>query len=173
VQGFSAPAIQGRIDVGSMATAMGLFDRRRPSASGETRGKEELAQLAGRVEALEDRLRRHGTMCRYPQMQSAVGKLADRLGEQLQSLKGALADSNAWPRPPAAVAHEGENDWARLSGDLSELATLGDDMHRTAIKFESLEATTAKTLMTIAGQQSDYEAELRKIALKCDPQALD
>ena len=152
---------------------MGLFDRLRPSATGENRGKDELAQLAGRLEALEDRLHRHAAMCRYPQMQSAVEALAEHLAEQLKSLKAALADKNAWPRPPAAVAHEGENDWARLSGDLSELATLGDDMHRAAIKFEAFDPPTAKTLMTIADRQSDYEAELRKIALKCDPQALD
>jgi hypothetical protein len=152
---------------------MGLFDRFRSAGSGETHAREELAELAGRVEALEDRLRRHAAMCRYPQMQSEAEKLADHQAQHLKTLKAVLAKRSGWPRPPAPVAHEGSNDWGRLSGDLNVIATLGDDMHRTAIKFEPLDEAIATTMRKIAEEDSEYEARLRKIALKCDPQALD
>ena len=156
-----------------MATAMGLFDWLRPAASGEARDGAELAALAGRVEALEDRMRRHAAMCRYPQMKAAVEQLAAQQGEHLKTLKGILADRNAWAHPPTPVAHEGENDWARLSNDLTELATLVVDAQRAGIKLEGTDEATAQTLLAIAEQDSHYEAELRKIALKCDPQAID
>lgn len=152
---------------------MGLFDWLRPSAAGNVDDSIELAELTGRIEALVDRLRRHAAMCRYPQDRSAVEQLAEHQAEHLKSLKSILADRNAWARPPAGVAHEGSNDWGRLSGDLNELGTLGDDMHRTAIKFEAFDTATAKVLHEIAAQDSNYESKLRQIALKCDPQAID
>ncbi len=152
---------------------MGLFDWLRPSAAGDADNDTELAELTGRIEALVDRLHRHAAMCRYPQMRSAVEQLAEHQAEHLKSLKSILADRNTWARPPAGVASEGSNDWGRLSNDLNELATLGDDLHRTAIKFEAFDEPTAKVLLTMAAQDTDYESKLRQIALKCDPQAID
>ncbi|HVN30208.1 MAG TPA: hypothetical protein VMT64_17035 [Candidatus Binataceae bacterium] len=156
-----------------MATAMGLFDWLRPSAADNIDDNIELAALSGRIEALVDRMRRHAAMCRYPQMRSAVEQLAERQTEHLKSMKAILADRDLWARPPEPPASEGSNDWGRLSNDLNELATLGDDLHRTAIRFEAFDAATAKVLHKIAAEDSNYESELRKIALKCDPQAID
>ena len=157
---------------GRMATAMGLFDWLRPSTAGKAQNTE-LAELTGRIEALVDRLRRHAAMCRYPQMRIAVEQLAERQAEHLKSLKQTLAERDTWARPPAPPASEGSNDWGRLSGDLNELATIGDLLHRTAIKFEDSDAATAKVLHQIAADDSNYESDLRQIALKCDPQAID
>jgi hypothetical protein len=153
-----------------MAIDMGLFDRGNDPHSDQN---DKFAQLAGRVEALADRMHRHAAMCRYPQMRKVVEELAVQQERHLKSFKALLAERNRWPRPPAAVAHEGSNDWGRLSGDLTELAALGDEMHRAAIKWEAIDAAVAAVLDRAGDEDVDYEAELRKIALKCDPQALD
>jgi hypothetical protein len=153
-----------------MAIAMGLFDRGNDPRSDQN---DKLAELAGRVEALADRMHRHAAMCRYPQMRKVVEELATQQDRHLKLLRALLAERNLWPRPPAAVAHEGSNDWGRLSGDLNELATLGDDLHRESIRWEGVDATVAATLDRAGDEDADYEAELRKVALKCDPQALD
>jgi len=153
-----------------MAIAMGLFDRGNDPRSDQN---EKLAELTGRVEALAHRLHRHAAMCRYPQMAKTVEELAVQQDRQLRSFKASLAERNLWPRPPAPVAHEGSNDWGRLSGDLNELATIGDEMRRAAIRWEGIDRSVAAALDRAGDEDADYEAELRKVALKCDPQALD
>ncbi len=149
---------------------MGLFDRGKDPQSDQN---DKFAQLAGRIEALADRLHRHAAMCRYPQMAKVVDELATQQDRHVKSFKSSLADRNLWPRPPAALAHEGSNDWGRLSGDLNELATVGDELHREAIRWEGVDRTVAAALDRAGDEDADYEAELRKVALKCDPQALD
>jgi hypothetical protein len=153
-----------------MAIAMGLFDRGNDPHSDQN---DKLAELVGRIEAIADRMHRHAAMCRYPQMQKVVEELAVQQERHLKSFKGLLAERNLWPRPPAPVAHEGSNDWGRLSGDLNELAALGDELHRAAIRWEGIDPAVAAALDRAGDEDADYEAELRKVALKCDPQALD
>jgi hypothetical protein len=153
-----------------MATAMGLFNRGNDPQSDQD---DKLAELAGRIEALADRMHRHAAMCRYPQMRKVVEELATQQDRHLKSFKDLLADRHLWPRPPAPLAHEGSNDWGRLSGDLNVLAALGDELHRTAIRWEGIDRNVAAALDRAGDEDAAYGAELRKIALKCDPQALD
>ena len=152
---------------------MGIFDFLNPSAAPLARATVRLTEIAGRVEALADRLARHAEMCSLPTMRTGVAEVAEAQRGHLKVLKTILADLDAWPRPPASLAHEGLNNWERLSGDLDELIEIAADTGRAMLAWEHVDARTAETLGEIAAEDSPTTEKLRRIALKCDPQALD
>ena len=151
---------------------MGLFDRFRP-VSPEKRGLQELAELAGRKEALIKRLKRHAAMCPYPAMNKDLEAIAEKQEELFDSLRGCLMERDMWPRPPESLPREGLNSWERLSGDLEMLLAQTVGFQRASVIWEPIDGEVADRLMAIASADGECETMLRKIAAKCDPQALD
>jgi hypothetical protein len=156
-----------------MASGMGFFDRLRASVSTETRLSNELAELAGRNEALAARLVRHAAATTYSNIRAGVQALADEETVHLRRLKAILSARELWPRPPEPMAREGLNNWERLSADLELLSSLAAAFHRAAAEWESVDAAVADELAAIALEDDEHESELRRLALKCDPQAID
>lgn len=166
---------------GSMESAMGIFSRFKPSISGDKRSQSraesraiaDLADLVGRKEAFIGRLYRHADQCAYPAMAAQIRWLADKQAEHFKTLRAILVDRGAWPRPPADQPREGSNNWERLSGDLAILSAYASGLRRCAIEWEALDREVADTLAQVAAEDVDHESDLRQLALKCDPQALD
>ncbi len=156
-----------------MASGMGFFDKLRASVSSETRLSNELAEQVGRNEDLAARLSRHAAMTAYPYIKTGVQALAAREAIHLKRLKAILSARNLWPRPPEPVARDGANNWERLSADLEHLGSLAAAFHRAAAEWESVDQNVADQLAAIALEDGENESELRKLALKCDPQAID
>ncbi|HTR61898.1 MAG TPA: hypothetical protein VMH37_09360 [Candidatus Binataceae bacterium] len=155
-----------------MASAMGFFDRFLAS-SPEKAAVADLAELAGRKEALIARLERHAGMCSYANLRAGLELLATNQAESFKTLRSILSDRDTWPRPPESEPHEGSNNWERLSSDLELLRTIAIGMQKAAGTWEGVDAGVAEKLLPIAVADGDAESELRALALKCDPQALD
>ncbi len=154
-----------------MASAMGLFDRF--LSSPEKRALAELAALAGRKETLIDRLRRHASMCPYPTIKSGIDRIAEGQAESFKILRNILTDRDLWPRPPEATPREGSNNWERLTSDLEVLRVIAVGMQKEAGVWEGIDLSISQQIAQIAVADSEAEEELRALALKCDPQALD
>jgi len=155
-----------------MASAMGFFDKLL-SSSPEKAAVADLAELAGRKEALIARLERHAAKCSYLNIKTGLEGLAINQAEGFKTLRLILADHDAWPRPPEAEPHEGSNNWERLSSDLELLRAVAIAMQKAAGTWEGIDVGVTEKLMPIAISDGVAESELRALALKCDPQALD
>ena len=90
-----------------------------------------------------------------------------------KTLNTLLSDNNVWAKLPEAPLHDGSNNWARLGGDLEVLGTLAAEMRLAAVKWESIDEKIAAVVRRISEEDDQHESALRKLALKCDPQALD
>jgi hypothetical protein len=156
-----------------MASGMGFLDRFRASVSSETRLSNELAALVGKNEDLVARLERHSAMTTYPNIKSGVEALAGKEAGHLKRLRAILSARNLWPRPPEPAAREGANNWERLSADLELLESLAAAFHRAAAEWEGVDQEVADALAAIALEDDENESQLRRLALKCDPQAID
>ncbi len=152
---------------------MGILQRIRGGASPETRLLEELAEIAGRHRGLAVRLARHGARCTYPNIARGLGELSARASEQARVLEALLRERNIWPRLPEDPAADGASNWQRVSGDLALLLELARAMNRQALQWESIDAALAQRLRDVALADNRDMSELRELALKCDPQALD
>ena len=128
--------------------------------------------LAGHNQGLVDRLKRHAALA-SANIKTGVEVLAEAEAAHVKVLNSILADNNVWARLPETPLHDGENNWARLSGDLEVLGALAADLRVTAMRWEAVDEGVADTLLELAIEDSDRESELRKLALKCDALALD
>ena len=155
-----------------MASAMGFFDKLL-SSSPEKSAIADLAELAGRKEALVARLERHAEKCSYANIRAGLQQLAIKQAESFKTLRSILSDHDTWPRPPESEPHEGSNNWERLSSDLELLRTVAIGMQKAAGMWDGIDSGIAQKLLPIATADGDAESELRALALKCDPQALD
>ena len=155
-----------------MASAMGFFDKFLAS-SPEKAAIADLAELAGRKEALIARLERHAGKCSYINIRTGLERLAINQAESFRTLRSILSDHDTWPRPPEAEPHEGSNNWERLSSDLELLRTIAIGMQKAVGTWEAVDSGIAEKLMPVATSDGEAESELRSLALKCDPQALD
>jgi len=158
---------------GEIVEEMGLLDRIRGAFTQEPQRIDELARLAGRCEALVNRMRRHAAMCGYPAMAKEVGEIAEREALHEKELRNLLAGYNTWPRPPQTDPREGANNWERLSGDLAILLLFSQELQRHALKWEGENPNLAQRLFEIAEESASNEMALRRITAKCDPLALD
>ncbi|HYB91855.1 MAG TPA: hypothetical protein VEC38_12505 [Candidatus Binataceae bacterium] len=156
-----------------MASGMGFFDKLRSAISPETRLVEELAEVAGRNEILVERLNRHATKCSYPNLKAGLQAIAARESAHAKMLRAVLTERNTWPKFPEQTGHEGANNWERLSGDLSILAAIASGLRRAAAIWEAVDPALADRLSELADEDDACESELRRLTLKCDPQALD
>jgi hypothetical protein len=154
-----------------MASAMGFFDRFRPSS--DKTALAQLAELAGRKEALIERLARHAAMCPYGTIRTGLERIAAQQSEGFQVLRSLLAQRQMWPRPPESRPHEGSNNWERLNHDLAMLGTVVSEIERASRVWEGIDSATAEKLLAVAIADGEAQTQLRALALKCDPQALD
>lgn len=152
---------------------MGLLDKLRAAFAPRPRLLEELEELAGHSEVLVKRLRSHARMCPYPVIAKEIAELAEREANHEKTLRAILSDHGRWPRPPKTEAHEGSNNWERLSRDLEILLEFTQAMNRHALKWEGSNPASAQRLLAVAREAADDEMELRTITAKCDPLALD
>jgi hypothetical protein len=152
---------------------MGILQRIRSGASPEVPLLEELAEIATRHRELAARLARHGARCAYPNIARGLGELAARAAEQARELDALLRERNVWSRLPDDTSADGASNWERLSSDLALLLELSRAMNRQALQWETIDAVLARRLRDVALADNRDMSELRELALKCDPQALD
>ncbi len=152
---------------------MGLFRRLRSAVSTREQLLEELAVLAGRNRGLVDRMRRHADACIFRNIKQGVAKLAEQESAHVKTLNAILSDNGVWAKLPEAPLHDGASNWERLNGDLIVIGSLAAELRLAAVKWEPVDQTIGETLLQMAVEDGERETELRKLAIKCDPQAFD
>ena len=150
---------------------MGFFDRFLPSS--DKTALAQLAELAGRKAAGIDRLVRHAARCPYGTIRTGLERIAEQQRDGFKVLRSLLAERQMWPRPPESTPHEGSNNWERLNHDLAMLGTVVCGIQRASGVWEGIDSATAEKLLAIAITDGEAQIQLRALALKCDPQALD
>src|SRR5271170_4820863 len=133
----------------------------------------ELADIAGRHQELADRLAHHADLCAYPNIASGLGALAVREAEHARTLATLLSERHVWSKLPRPTDAEGSSNWRRASGDLALMLELARDMNEQALHWERIEPPFAARLHTIAIEDNRHIGDLRELALRCDPQAID
>src|SRR5262245_60204356 len=154
-----------------MASAMGFFDRFLPSS--DKTALAQLAELAGHKEVLMERLVRHAAMCPYGTIGAGLEHIAEQQSEGFKVLRSLLAERQMWPRPPESTPHEGSSNWERLNHDLAILGLVVSGIQKASRVWEGIDSATADKLLAIALADGEAQNQLRALALKCDPQALD
>ncbi len=134
---------------------------------------EELAELAGKNQALSDRLQRHVELCVYPVLKPDLELVAAAEARHVKLLGALLAEHRAWARLGDGSSPDGANNWERITRDLEALSHVGVELGRLAIHWEASDPAVAQRLQAIADEDSHLLGVLRKLALKTDPQALD
>ena len=151
---------------------MGLLSRLK-SAFSEPPLIDELVTLTGRHEFVTNRLARHAALLTVVPIKRSVTEIAEREQAHQKRLRAILAERGLWPRPPESEPRDGANHWERLSGDLEMLLAFAQELNAHALKWEGGNPKLRDELLKIANEAAISEIELRRIAAKCDPQALD
>ncbi|MGO9060567.1 MAG: hypothetical protein ACLQU2_24755 [Candidatus Binataceae bacterium] len=133
----------------------------------------QLATFTGRMQGLADRLTRHGEACIYPQMKEKIEAVAAAVKAQVKTLNAILSDNRVWAKLPEMPAHQGINNWERISGDLVTLGRLNSDLNQHAVRWLSVDAEVSERLRNMAEEQIDLIDALQEIAARSDPQAID
>src|SRR5580704_10753308 len=89
---------------------------------------EELSDIAGRYQALADRMARHAEQCTYPSMKTALERLAAKEARHAKALADFLAKRHRWASLIELQAREGTNNWERLTGDLTILSEASTEL---------------------------------------------
>jgi len=152
---------------------MGILEKIGISGSPIERVLDALPGLAGKNQALVDRLSRHAELCVYPSTKAALERLAAKETEHVKTLSEILAPHHRWAKITQLPARNGANNWERLTGDLALLSELSNELGRLAIHCETLDPDIGERLQAIVDEDSRVLGELRKLALRADPQALD
>lgn len=132
-----------------------------------------LADIAGRHRELAGRLARHAVLCAYPNIAGSLEALAARQLAHAGALDAILRERDAWSKLPRPAGAEGASNWMRINGDLALMLELTREMNQQALSWEGIDPSLAARLRTIALEDDRAVGELRAIALRCDPQALD
>jgi hypothetical protein len=133
----------------------------------------ELADIAGRHQELAARLAHHAGLCAYPNIAAGLGALAAREAEHARTLDALLSERHLWSKLPRPTDAGGSSNWQRVSSDLALILELAREMNEQALHWEGIDLAFAARLHTIAIEDNRNIGELRELALKCDPQALD
>ena len=152
---------------------MGILEKIGLSVSSEDRLLDELTDLAGRNQTLVDRLRRHTEICPYPSMKQALQRLAAKEASHVNALNAILTPHGRWASLRELPSRNGANSWERITGDLELLSRLSVELGRNAMHWEAVNPEIAERLRTLVDEDAAVLDELRKLALKSDPQALD
>jgi hypothetical protein len=152
---------------------MGILQRIFAPPPPEERMLAELAEIAGRHRELASRLARNAELCTYPNIAAGLRALATHQAEHARALDAILGERHAGSKPPRPPGADGASNWQRLSGALELLLELTRAMNQQALHWEGIDAAFAARLSTIAREDDRALGELRELALKCDPQALD
>jgi hypothetical protein len=152
---------------------MELLDRITQSMTARGRLLKELAGLTGRMQGLVDRLQRHAAACVYPQMKLKIEEVAAAAKTHTRILNTILSDNRVWSKLPERAAHDGINNWERISRDLVELGRLNLDLNQHAVRWMAVDADIAERLRTVINEQVPLIDALQEIGARSDPQAID
>jgi hypothetical protein len=133
----------------------------------------QLATLTGRMQGLADRLVRHAELCVYPQMDAKIEEVAAAVKNNTKILNSILSENRVWARLPEMPAHQGTNNWERISGDQILLSRLNVDLNQQAVRWQAVDADVAERLWSVINEQTALIDALQEIAVRSDPQALD
>jgi hypothetical protein len=152
---------------------MELLDRITQSLTARGRLLNQLAILTGQMQELAERVARHAETCVYAQMKDSLEEVAAAAQAQVKVLNGILSDNRVWSKPPERPAHQGINNWERVSGDLVTLGRLNVDLNQHSVKWMTVDADIAERLRTLIGEQIALIDKLQEVAARSDPQAID
>jgi hypothetical protein len=152
---------------------MGILQRIWTTVPPEERMLADLADIAGRHQELAKRLADHAGLCAYPNIASGLNALALREAEHARTLDAFLSGRHVSSKLPRPADAEGSSNWRRVSCDLALMLELARDMNGQALQWEGIDPPFAARLHTIAIEDNHDIGELRELAMKCDPQALD
>jgi hypothetical protein len=152
---------------------MELLEKISQSLTQRGRLLSQLAILAGRMHGLADRLGRHGELCAYPQMKAQIEEVAAAIKNHTKALNAILSDNRMWARLPEMPAHQGTNNWERISGDQLLLSRLHVDLNQQAVRWQAVDADIAQRLWSVINEQTALIDTLQEIAVRSDPQAID
>jgi HPt (histidine-containing phosphotransfer) domain-containing protein len=150
---------------------MGILKRVRSSRGARLIG--ELASVAASQRLLADRLHRHAHQCSSPAVAAGLEELAEREAGHERALSAMVARRGARLKAPEAYFRDGANNWERISADLELFLEIHRALSRQVIDWEDVDALLAAELRQIAEHDERNLGELRTLALKLDPQALD
>ncbi|MGH8014344.1 MAG: hypothetical protein ACREQ4_17785 [Candidatus Binataceae bacterium] len=151
---------------------MGIFVRIRNAISPRTRMFNRLAVIAGRQWELAELLKKHVGLCNYINIKSGLARLAESQDAQVRNMRALLSAHGVWARLPERPVG-GASNWERLSGDLALLVEVCRDLNLCAVEAESIDNQIVTKLREIAAVLDRDGGELRDLALKCDPHALN
>ncbi len=152
---------------------MELLDRITQSLTARGRLLKELAAIAGRMQGLVNRVERHAQACVYPQMKLGLEQVAAAMKAHTKVLNTILSDNRVWAALPERPAHEGINNWERISGDLVLLGRLNVELNQHAVRWMSVDAEISEQLRAIVNDQVPLIDQLQEIGARSDPQAID
>jgi hypothetical protein len=152
---------------------MTILDRLRPSFSARARLLDQLAVSAGKFEMLAADLKRHAEKCSYPNIKTGLERLAEVETAQALVLREMMLEHEASPRPADIPAHDGANNWERLSSALALQTALHRDLNLEIAEWDAIAPQLAERLRRFADEEENNIAKLRDLTLRCDPQALD
>ena len=152
---------------------MGILQRIWTASQPQERLLTELADIANRHQELAVRLARHADLCVYPNIAGGLSTLAMSEAEHARTLDTLLSERHAGSKLARQTGPDGSSNWQRVSGDLALMLKLAREMNEQALHWEEIEPPFAARLLSIALEDDRNIDELRKLALKCDPQAID
>jgi hypothetical protein len=152
---------------------MELLDRITQSITARGRLLNQLATLTGRLQELAQRTARHAEACVYPQMKQSLEEAAAAASAQAKVLNGILSDNRVWAKLMERPAHEGINNWERVSGDLGVLGRLHVELNQHAVKWIAVDADIAERLRALVNEQVAVIDKLQEVTARSDPQAID
>lgn len=153
--------------------AMGLLERIRSSLRSRPRPIDRLATIAAGYESLAAAIERHHALCRLGAIRDELRRLAAETAAQAAMIRGLSLARGITPAPAAQLAPNGANNWARLSGDLAAQMSLYRETLRALAELEGGDPELAAQLRLFAATEDRNLGALRRLALLCDPMALD
>ena len=142
-------------------------------ASPDKKLVDDLAEITGRKQALVERLRRHATKCSVPRLREALERISAEEVRHVRTLTRILNDHHVWAKMPELPAHDGANNWERVSNDLELLSQLSLALGRQMLHWEAVNSEIAGEISTVISEDSLLLRQLREVAAKFDPQAFD
>ena len=155
------------------SSTMGILEKILSIGSPRTRLLRSLAEIAGKKDAVVERIRRHASQCNVPRLSEELARIADEEDAHARVLRNILGASHLWPKREEMPAHEGSNNWERVSNDLQLLSDVTLALSRQRLHWETADPAIAEQLGLLASEDSRILPRLREVAAKLDPQAID